>query len=279
MSVSDDIKSRLAKTKVAFIGAGRMGEALMKGMLAGGIFQPKQVVLSDVQKERLTELAKKYQVNTTDGNPEAIEQAQVIFLAVKPQQLDDVLREISPRINDDHLLISIVAGVTTRRICEILGRQARVVRVMPNTPALVGAGISVISRGEFAIAGDEALVKTLFSAIGEVVNLPEDLQNVSMALSGCGPAYFYLFIKTLAEAGVQNGLSQEIALKLAVETMVGAGEMLKRTGQNPQALIDMVASPGGTTLAALSAFEETGFRASIFKAVKAAVKRAYELGG
>jgi pyrroline-5-carboxylate reductase len=144
---------------------------------------------------------------------------------------------------------------------------------------LVGKGISVISRGEFAQAEDEALATALFSAIGEVVNLPESLQNEAMALSGCGPAYFYLFVKILTEAGIDNGLSREVALKLAVETLVGAGEMLKKTGQEPQALIDMVTSPGGTTLAALEAFEEAGLNESVFKAVEAAVKRAYELGG
>lgn len=278
MDDTNDIKSKLSSSKVAFIGAGQMGEALMKGMLSAGVIQNEQVILSDIRQERLLELREKYRVDTAKDNVEAVERAQLLFFSIKPQQFNEVLPQIAFVVRDDHLVISIAAGITTKKICALFDRKARVIRVMPNTPALVGAGISVISRGEFATAEDEAIATTLFSAIGGVVNLPETLQNEAMAVSGCGPAYFYLFVKALAEAGVKHGLSRETALKLAIETLVGAGEMLSKTGKEPQELIDMVTSPGGTTLAALTVLEEVGFEKDIIKAVEAAIKRAYELG-
>lgn len=278
MKLSDKIKSRLTNSKIAFIGAGKMAEALIKGMFNAQVIAPDQVILSDVQRERLLYLKEKYQVDLVETNAEAVKRSQIVFLSVKPQQIDGVLQEIAPSVCDDHLIISVAAGITAQRICQQLNRKAAVIKVMPNTPALVGAGISVVSRGEFSTPEDESLALALFAAVGEVVSLPENLQNEAMALSGCGPAYFYLFIKALVEAGAEAGLSQEVALKLALETMVGAGEMLKKTGKEPQELIDMVTSPGGTTLTALAVFEEAGFQQVVLNAVRAAIKRAYELG-
>ncbi|HAW60474.1 MAG TPA: pyrroline-5-carboxylate reductase [Actinobacteria bacterium] len=269
----------LRVTRLALIGAGRMGEALLKGILQSGALKPDRVVVSDVRRKRLTQIEADYGVGIASDNVAAVKGADVILLAVKPQQLDEVLNEIADHLGESQVLISIAAGVSTNHIYDKVKKSLPVVRVMPNSPALVGAGISVVSPGKHATKEATELTVSIFSSVGEVVQLDEKFQNATTALSGSGPAYFYLFVEALIEAGIKAGLARDVATKLVVETMIGAGTMLKKTGKHPALLKDMVTSPGGTTIAALEVFEEAGFRAGVFKAIEAAMKRARELGG
>jgi len=269
----------ISEKRVAIIGAGQMGEALLRGFLKSGILSPGQIILSDIRIDRLSVLKAKYQVEVAKDNIDALEKSDVVILAVKPQQIDGVLAEISWVIKEKQILISTAAGISTKHIYDKLGKKIPLVRVMPNSPALVGAGISVISPGRYATRESIDLVSMLFSGVGETLQLDERYQNEATAISGSGPAYFYLFVEALIDAGVRSGLAPEIATKLVVETLIGAGAMLKQTKKHPALLREMVASPGGTTIAALEAFEEGGLRAATFKAIEAAIKRAQELGG
>ncbi|MDI6892116.1 MAG: pyrroline-5-carboxylate reductase [Actinomycetota bacterium] len=269
----------LKVTRLALIGAGQMGEALLKGILQSGALKPDGVVVSDVRKERLAQIKADYGVNIASDNVAAVKGADAILLAVKPQQLDEVLNEIADHLGESQVLISIAAGVSTKHIYDGVKKSLPVIRVMPNSPALVGASISVVSPGKHATREATELAAGIFSSVGEVVQLDEKFQNATTALSGSGPAYFYLFVEALIEAGIKAGLARDVATKLVVETMIGAGTMLKKTGKHPALLKDMVTSPGGTTIAALEVFEEAGFRAGVFRAIEAAMKRAKELGG
>lgn len=267
----------LKEIKIAFIGAGQMGTALMKGMLQAKVIQPPQIIISDVNKDRLEELRREFQVNAAENNRDAVQGANVILLAVKPQQLGDVLNEIQDCIGENQTIISIAAGVSTKTISRRIAKNIPIIRVMPNSPALVSKGISVISPGTSVAESSVELVEKLFASVGEIIFLEEDLQNQAMALSGCGPAYFYYFVENLIEAGKKSGLDSKIATKLVIETLVGAGAMLKETGKPPTQLREMVTSPGGTTLAAWQVFEQADFPKWFLKAVEAAIKRAQEL--
>ncbi len=264
--------------KVSIIGAGQMGEALTKGLIASGAFNPSEIMVSDIRRERTSFLKKAYGVEAAENNIQAVEKGDIIIFAVKPQQLNDVLEEITSADFKKKILVSIVAGIPTSYFCQKLGEEVELVRVMPNTPALIGRGMSVISLGKNVSSQVKDVVERVFKAVGEVIFLDEKYQNEAMALSGCGPAYFYYFVESLVEAGLKAGLPREISTKLVVETLIGAGYMLKETGKHPALLIDMVTSPGGTTIAALEAFEEEGLKRAIFKGVKKAIKRAKEMG-
>ena len=264
--------------KIAFIGAGQMGSALLKGMLRAQALAAERVWVSDKDPGKTSPLKKEWGVTVVSGNRQAAQQAGIIFLAIKPQQLDEVVDETRDVVREDHLLISIIAGVSTKSLEGKFGKGIRVVRVMPNSPALVGKSVSVISRGEFASESEEQLVGQLFSAVGEVVFLGEEYQNRVTALSGSGPAYFYLLVEELIKAGESMGLSRDVASQLIAGTIIGAGQMLKETGKSPAELCEIVTSPGGTTEAALRVFKSGDFGGMVRRAVEAAVKRAEELG-
>jgi pyrroline-5-carboxylate reductase len=263
--------------KIAFIGAGQMGSALLRGMLQSGAILPERVWVSDKDRGKTSILKKEWGITEAADNQEAVRQADIVLLAVKPQQLDEIAGEIKDALRKDQLLISIIAGMSTKSLGEKLG-QMGIVRVMPNSPAMVGRSISVISGGRFSSPSDEKLVGELFSSVGEVVFLEEQYQNRVTALSGSGPAYFYLMVEELIKAGKDVGLTSETAAKLIVDTIVGAAAMLKETGKSPEELRHMVTSPGGTTQAALEVFEKANFSDLIRKAVQAAADRAEELG-
>ncbi|MFZ3062549.1 MAG: pyrroline-5-carboxylate reductase [Actinomycetota bacterium] len=263
--------------RVALIGAGRMGAALIKGLINSG-YKPDQVGASDANRKRLRELKEEHKIKTFSSNLEAVEEADVIVLAVKPQQIPDVLAEIKESVNPAQTVISIAAGVSISTLEHGLGEGVPVIRVMPNSPALVGAGMAAISPGSRAGERDIKVAREIFSGVGKVVVVEEKFQNLITALSGSGPAYFYLFVEALTEAAEVAGLSLETSLELVTETMLGAARMLIETGQLPSKLIDMVASPGGTTVAALKVFEKSDFKSIVREAVKAALERAKELG-
>ena len=264
--------------RIAFIGAGKMGEALIRGIIADGLYPRDAIIAAEPDDERREMVKRELGINTTRDNREAIRGADIVCLAIKPQILDAVLEEISEDITEEQLLISILAGVPTRRIEDKPGKKIRVVRVMPNTPALAGAGIAAICPGRYAGSDNLRSVEEIMSAVGDVLRVPEELIDAITGVSGSGPAYFFLFTEALARAGRKIGLSREQADLLARKTLIGAGKLLEETGQSPEELRRNVTSRGGTTEAALKTFERLGFEEIVEKAVRAARDRARELG-
>jgi pyrroline-5-carboxylate reductase len=248
-------------------------------LIQAKLYKPKEIVASDAVSAQLKKLKKEYNVVGTTDNRKVVRDAQTIVLAVKPQILDLVLAEIQPEVTKDKLFISIAAGVTLRRLENGLGGKARVVRVMPNTPALLGKGIAVVVRGSNAKPKDEKLAVSMFRGVGEALSVKDEaLMDPVTGLSGSGPAYVYLFAEALITGGVQAGLDLKVATQLTYQTIEGAVAMLKETGRTPQELRDMVTSPGGTTLAGLSRLAEGRFTDTVIAGVGAATHRSKELG-
>src|SRR5207237_4553366 len=213
-----------------------------------------------------------------ESNREVVAASDLLILAVKPQSMPALLAEIRAVVTRGHLLVSIAAGVALRQLAEGLGSDRRLVRVMPNTPCLVGASAAGFSPGDTATAGDVVLVDRLMNAVGRAFRLPEHLLDAVTGLSGSGPAFVYLMIEALSDGGVRVGLPREVATALAAQTVLGAAKMVLETNQHPGALKDMVASPGGTTIAGLHELERGGVRGALMNAVEAATRRANELG-
>ncbi|PKQ29264.1 MAG: pyrroline-5-carboxylate reductase [Actinobacteria bacterium HGW-Actinobacteria-10] len=273
-AVNDSTASLRAFT---VIGGGRMGEAIVKGLIDSGTVAAGAFTIVEPDAARRQALSSAYGVACTNDGMEAVKGAEIVLLAVKPQIIDDVVSSLASGMGQA-LVISIAAGISCARLESQLGTGSRVVRVMPNTPAMVGSGMSVVSAGSEASSADMDMVVRLFSAIGEAIALDERYQDAATAISGSGPAYVALFIDALARAGVRQGLSRDVAEALARQTLAGTVDLLEGTGMHPQQLIDGVSSPGGTTIAAIEALEAGGFRTSVSAAVSAAVKRSKELG-
>lgn len=275
---------------LAFIGGGKMGEAILRGVLDSQTIGPKDIVVSEKIMERRSELYAKYQVSILDDNKEAVKRADIIIVAVKPQQMEEVLREIAPALTEDKLLISIAAGVSLNSIREFLekgegGRNFRAIRVMPNLPLTVGEGMTEIcveslytKKRKPASEEDLIVAEGIFSVCGKTLRVTEDKMHCSTALAGSGPAYVFLVIEALSNAGVREGLSMENATMLAAQTVLGAAKMVLKTGK-PAELKEMVTSPAGTTAEGLYVLENRGVRAAFMEAVRAAVNRSKELGG
>lgn len=271
------LSSALIDKKLAVIGSGAMGSALVRGLIQSGKLKAEQIVASDIDEARLKQV-QPFGVQTTSDNKLAVRQSDIVLLCVKPQVIDEVLVDIAPAVDPQrHCVISIAAGITIARIESALPENTPVIRVMPNTPAQVLAGASAIALGTNATELHRQIAHEIFSAVGLVVDVPEKLIDAVTALSGSGPAYVFVFAEALADAGVNLGLPREVALKLAAQTLLGAAKMLLETGRHPAELKDMVTSPGGTTIAALSVLERNAFRGAIIEAVAAAHQRAKEL--
>jgi len=264
--------------KVGFIGGGKMAEAILKGGLRAGIFRSEKVLVSTPGEERRAYLERTYGVRVLFDNPEAVRRSEVVILAVKPAVLPGVLEEIREAVRGANpLLISVAAGVPLARMTDILGEETRLVRVMPNTPALVLSGVSVLCKGGGASEEDLEVAERFFSALGETFRLPEELFDAVTGLSGSGPAYVFAFVEALVDGGVLVGLPREIAERLAVSTVLGAARLMKETGGDPYRLKAMVTSPGGTTIAGLKALAERGFHGAVMEAVARATSRSREL--
>lgn len=261
---------------IGFIGGGAMAEAIIKGLLANG-YETEKIIVSDKSKERLEYLRQSLGISTTEDNVSLVRNCSQVVLAIKPQNMAVVLDDIGSHITVDHIIISIMAGISTAALEKRLTAGCRVVRVMPNTPALVRAGTTVITGGSNARSDDLVKAETIFQAVGSVTVLPENLLNAVTGLSGSGPGYVYLFIEALSDAGVLAGLPRDVALRLAVETVRGSAQMVSETKLHPAQLKDMVTSPGGTTIHGLQELEEGGLRGTVMKAVMAATKRAEEM--
>jgi pyrroline-5-carboxylate reductase len=264
--------------RVGFLGAGRMATALAKGLCGSGIVSPTQIVAHDVVPAAVESFVSATGASGVASNGDVLNVADVVFLAVKPQHMPDVLAEIGPQLTDQHLLVSIAAGVSIETMTTLLGENVRIVRVMPNTPALVGQGASAYAMGGAATTEDGALVERLLETIGIAVAVPESLLDAVTGLSGSGPAYVYQVIESLSDGGVRMGLPRDIATRLAAQTVLGAAQMVLETGEHPGALKDAVTSPGGTTIAGLHALEQGGLRGCLMNAVEAATLRSQQLG-
>ena len=263
---------------VGFLGAGQMATALAVGWVRAGLLDRARSLASDPHPAARSHFATATKLTALTSNADVVAAADVVVLAVKPQAMPDLLAEVAPLVGPRHLVVSVAAGVTLARLAEAFGPAARVVRVMPNTPALVGAGASGVAGGAKATAADLDLVDKLMGAVGVAARVPEPLLDAVTGLSGSGPAYVFVLIEALADGGVRAGLPREVALKLAAQTVLGSAKMVLDTGTHPAALKDAVASPGGTTIAGLHALEQRGFRAALMDAVAAASSRAAELG-
>jgi pyrroline-5-carboxylate reductase len=261
---------------LGFIGAGRMATALVRSFAAAGLVPPENVVASDVAEDARAAFQQETGAAATSDNRDVVAASDVIFLAVKPGAIDDVCRQIKAALKAEHLVVSIAAGVTLRQLASGLGDGRRIIRVMPNTPCLVGASASAYSRAAEATEHDARLMHQLLSAVGVCYELPESLLDAVTGLSGSGPAFVYILIEALSDGGVRMGLPRDVATSLAAQTVFGAAKMVLETGQHPGALKDMVASPGGTTIAGLHELERHGVRGALMDAVEAATRRSQE---
>jgi pyrroline-5-carboxylate reductase len=272
---SDAVK--LTQT-IGFLGTGNMAEALIKGLISSGTVEPEQVHGSDPRRERCDEMRGRYGIHVTTHNEDVVRHAEIVVLSVKPQILPQVLDEVAPHLKPHALCISVAAGMPIAAIERRLPAGTRVVRTMPNTPALVGAGATAIAAGQHAKDDDVEATQRIFDAVGKTVVLDESQLDAVTGLSGSGPAYVFLIIEALSDAGVKMGLSRYNAQALAAQTVLGSAKLLLETNEHPGRLKDMVTSPGGTAIAGLHTLEAGGLRTTLINAVEAATNRSRELG-
>jgi pyrroline-5-carboxylate reductase len=264
---------------VGIIGAGNMGEVLIRGLIQSGKVKKTDIIASDVNQERLAYIAKTYGIRVAPSNVDLVEKASIVIIGVKPQNIDDLLDELSTSSHEGHLFISIAAGVTTEKLAGKMHHQSGIIRVMPNAPASVLAGIAALCPGRNISPADLQRAVSIFECVGKAVVIKnEALMDVVTGLSGSGPAFVFLVIESLSDAGVQLGISRKEASLLAAQTVFGAAKMLLETGRHPSELKDIVATPGGTTFAGLKMLEKGNFRSTIMDAVEAATVRSRELG-
>jgi pyrroline-5-carboxylate reductase len=262
---------------VGFIGGGNMGEALIKGLISAAV-PAGNIRVAEPNATRRQQLTERYGITATDDNAQVVRGSDLIVLAIKPQIVPVVLPGVAAHYDKSKLLVSIAAGVPTRTLEEYFDGSPRVVRVMPNTPALVGAGAAALCAGRFATQEDLAIAVSLFEGVGTVHVVSEAQLDAVTGLSGSGPAYVYTVIEALAAGGVLEGLPMDMALALATQTVLGAAQLVRDSGEHPAVLRDRVCSPGGTTIAGVQVLEEKGLRAALINAVAQAAERSRELG-
>jgi pyrroline-5-carboxylate reductase len=263
--------------RVAFLGGGRMGEALVSGLIRSDGRRPEEIMVTCRREERARELADRYGVRTSLANPEAVSWAATLVLTVKPQDMEALLEQIRDHVEPEQLVISFAAGIRTSFIERRVASACPVVRVMSNVPVLVDEAMSVVSPGSRAADTHLAVAEELLGSVGRVIRLPEKHQDAVTATSGSGPAYFFLLAEAMIEACILLGLSRDVASELIIQTMVGSAKMLRDTGRHPVELREMVTSPGGTTITAIRHLEQAGVRAAFLNAIDAACKRSEEL--
>ena len=269
----------LTDKKIAIIGTGNMGGALIDGLVVSGSSKPENIICTDIRENKLKDINDKYGIITTSDNPKACEMADIIVLATKPQILASVLKEIAPFLNMEKVIISIAAGVPMVAIESCLNKKLRLVRAMPNIAVAVKQGATAIAAGPNAYPDDIQLAKAIFDSVGDSIFIEENiLMDAITGLSGSGPAYIFLIVDALADAGVKMGLSRNDAQVLAIQTVLGAAEMLKQTKEHPGQLKDKVTSPGGTAITGIHTLEKGGLRTTLINAVEVATNRSKELG-
>ena len=269
----------LQDKKICFVGAGNMGEALVSGLVCANATIPENIICTDISEPKLKTIAEKYKVRTSTDNIAAIGGADIIIYAVKPQILASVLKETADSLDRTKLIISIAAGVPLAVIESCLNKDLRLVRVMPNIAAFVKESATAIAAGRHAEKDDIELAKAIFDSVGKSVFIEENiLMDAITGLSGSGPAYIFLIVDALADAGVKMGLSRDDALFLSSQTVMGAAKLLMDTKEHPGQLKDRVTSPGGTAIAGIHTLEKGGLRTTLINAVEAATERSRELG-
>ncbi len=268
----------LKSLKIGIIGGGKMAEAILRGVLNAGLFSGEQITISDICHERLKELKDVYDVKISLDNQHVVSKSEVILLSVKPQNMRGLLQEIGAVSSDKKLYLSIAAGLKAEALSAGLSGNGRIIRIMPNTAARVLQSASALCLGPGATQEDLAIAKQIFEAVGTAEVVSEDLMDAVTGLSGSGPAYIFLMIQALADAGVKAGLARDIAQSLAAQTCMGAAKLMLETGEHPEVLKDQVTSPAGTTIAGIQVLEKKAVRGAVMKAVEAAVNRSKELG-
>ena len=265
--------------KIAIIGTGNMGEALVSGLVGSGSSKPKNIICTDVRQHKLDDIKSKYKVRTTTSNLKAVAEADIIIYAVKPQIMAATLAETAAKLDMSKLVISIAAGVPLAAMESCISKDLRLIRVMPNIAAFVKEAASAIAAGAHATKEDISLAMEIFNSIGKCIFLKENyLMDAITGLSGSGPAYIFLIVDALADAGVKMGLARQDSLFLAAQTVLGAAKLLIETQEHPGQLKDKVTSPGGTAIAGLATLESGGLRTTLINAVEAATNRSKELG-
>ena len=264
-------------SRIALIGAGAMGSALAKGLISARKINADQIIACDIEKGRLDAISIETGVSVTSSLKEAVSFGDIIILAVKPNTMPALLSDIASYISADKLVISIAAGITLEFIQGYFEPNLPIIRAMPNTPCLIREGVTGYSLGKYAGASHSKIAADIFEAVGTAIELPESMLDAVTGLSGSGPAFIYIAIEALADGGVKMGLPRAHALKIAAHTVLGAAKMVLTENKHPGELKDAVASPGGTTIAGITALEKSGFRASLISAVEAAAKRSEEL--
>jgi pyrroline-5-carboxylate reductase len=264
--------------KVGFIGAGNMGSALIKGIISSGLLQPENISVSDADRAKTESLSKETGVYVSYSNNDVIERSDYIILAVKPNMVRTVLEPCKELFHNGKVLISIAAGVPIKTFKDILGALSKIIRTIPNTPALVGEGMTLISCDETITESEKDVAKKLFECVGKVEMLDETLMSEVIALTSSSPAYIFMFIEAMADAAVLSGIPRVLAYKLAAQAVLGSAKMVLETGKHPGELKDQVCSPAGTTIEAVAALEKNGFRYTVMEAMNECTRKARELG-
>ena len=262
---------------IGFIGAGNMGGAIIRGILRAGIFTKENIMAADHSEAALRKQAEELGIRTTTDNRELVKSSDILLLSVKPSVLPAVIAEIADEVREDQLIISIAAGQSLERLEGLFGRKLPMIRVMPNTPALVGEGMAALSPNELVSEEASAFALKIFESFGQAEILPEKLQDVVVGVSGSSPAYVYMMIEAMADAAVADGMPRAQAYKFAAQAVLGSAKMVLETGQHPGALKDAVCSPGGTTIEAVALLEQLGFRSAVIEAQRACVAKSKEL--
>jgi len=263
--------------KIGFIGAGKMGGAILKGLIESGFASSQDIMASERDEQSAQNVSKEYGIKAVFDNNELVKACDVIVVCTKPFVINEVLEGIKNSVNSNKLIVSIAAGITTEKMQNILG-QIPVIRVMPNTPAFLSQGMSVLSKGQYANDDQLKLAQEMFSKVGKAIILEEKLIDAATGISGSGPAFMYLFIEAMAKGGMDLGLDRDIALELASQTAIGAAHMILETGKTPETLRIEVTTPGGSTAVGLDVLAEGKVFDTLVDTVKATAKKAFELG-
>lgn len=260
--------------KIGFIGNGNMANAILNGILQNNIAVPQDIIISDINTDGLYKTQEKYEVITTTNNREVASNADLLFLAIKPNVLYNVIEEVKDCTDENTIIVSIVAGQCIKKIEEAFEKPIKLVRVMPNTPAFVGEAMSGISLNANVTDIEKDAVLSVFNSIGKAQCIPEKLMDTVTGISGSSPAYVFMFIEAMADAAVKGGMPRDIAYTFCAQAVLGSAKMVLETGIHPAKLKDMVCSPGGTTISAVETLESTGFRGSVMSAVKACIEKS-----
>lgn len=263
--------------KLGFIGCGNMANAMIGGIIKNGLYKPEEIIVSDAVEASLIKAAQDLKVNTTGDNKEVVEKADIVVLSVKPQFYETVIGEICKEIRDQQLVITIAPGKTLKWLDERFGKPVKTIRCMPNTPALVGEGITGICQNEYVTAEELETAGKILNCFGSYEVVPEHLMDVVVSVSGSSPAYVFMFIEAMADAAVADGMPRAQAYKFAAQSVLGSAKMVLETGKHPGELKDMVCSPAGTTIEAVRVLEEKGFRSSVIEAMKACAEKSRSL--